>query len=69
MVFHVQNNRTTHKQWEVSILFLQCIIFPTIDVLPLGYGQIYNILSNDNQYDVIINNCFQYVENFVFSYG
>jgi hypothetical protein len=32
--------------WEVSMLFVHCIIFPAFDVSPFGYGQIYNILSD-----------------------
>jgi hypothetical protein len=44
------------NNWEVGMLLLQCIIFPTIDVLPPRYGWIYNILSNDKQYDITIGN-------------
>jgi hypothetical protein len=35
------------NNWEANILFLQCIVFPAIDVPPLGYGRIYNIISDD----------------------
>ncbi len=44
------------NNWEISRLFLQCIVFPTVDVLPHGHARIYNILFDDNQYDVTINN-------------
>ncbi len=59
---------------EAGILLLQCIVFPTIDVPPPGYGQIYNILSNDKLYDVIISNflicsCVYFVRMLVGSLG
>jgi hypothetical protein len=38
------------------MLLLQCIVFPVVDVLPPRYGQIYNILSNDQQYNITIGN-------------
>jgi hypothetical protein len=30
--------------------------FPIVDISPLGYGQIYNILFYDKQYDITIGN-------------
>jgi hypothetical protein len=45
-----------NNNWEVSILFTQCIVFPTIDVRSLGYGQIYSIILDDKIYDVTIGN-------------
>jgi hypothetical protein len=43
-------------------------VFPLVDVRSLGYGQIYNILSNDQIYDVTIRNflrcsCVYFVQN------
>jgi len=37
------------NNWEVGMLFFQCTIFPTIGVLPPGYGWIYSIflMTND----------------------
>jgi hypothetical protein len=53
-IFKLTQQHTNN--WEVGILFRQCTIFPPIDVLPFRYGQIYNILSNDKQYNVTIEN-------------
>jgi len=56
MAFYVQNNTTTYEQlgsWKDIFLMHH---FPVVDVPPPRYGRIYNILSNDNQYDIIINN-------------
>jgi hypothetical protein len=36
------------NNWEAGKLILQCIVFPVVDVLPPMYGQIYNILYDDN---------------------
>ncbi len=44
------------KNWEARKLFLQCTIFPAVDVPPPGYGRIYSIFSNDKRYDVTIGN-------------
>ncbi len=44
------------NNWEAGRLFLQCTIFLVVDVLSFDYGQIYNIISDDNQYDVTIGN-------------
>jgi hypothetical protein len=44
------------NNWEASKLILQCIVFPVVDVPPHGYGWIYNILFDDNKYDVIVGN-------------
>jgi len=44
------------NNWEASKLLLQCTVFPVVDVPPLRYGQIYNILFDDSQYDITINN-------------
>jgi hypothetical protein len=53
-VFKRTQNHTNN--WEVGILFTQCIIFPIVDVSLLGYGWIYNILSDDKGYDLTIGN-------------
>jgi len=53
-VFKITQQHTNN--WETSRLLLQCIVFLTIDVLPPRYAQIYNILFDDNQYDVTIGN-------------
>jgi hypothetical protein len=37
-IFKLTQQHTNN--WEVDILFFQCIVFPLIDVSPLGYGQI-----------------------------
>ncbi len=41
---------------EASILLTQCTVFPPIDVPSPRYGRIYNIISNDQRYDVTIEN-------------
>jgi hypothetical protein len=53
-MFKITQQHTNN--WEASKLLLQCIAFPIVDVPPPGYGQIYNIFSNDKQYDIIIGN-------------
>jgi hypothetical protein len=53
-MFKITQQHTNN--WEVDKLFIQCIVFLTIDVAPFEYGQIYDILSNDKQYDIIIGN-------------
>ncbi len=40
------------NNWEASRLYFQCYVFPVVDVPPPEYRRIYNILFNDNQYDV-----------------
>jgi hypothetical protein len=49
-----------HKIIGKLALLLQCIIFPVVDALPPGYGQIYNIIFYDKQYDVTIGNFLGY---------
>ncbi len=44
------------NNWEVSILFFKCIVFFVVDVPPPGYERIYNILPDDNRYDMTIGN-------------
>jgi hypothetical protein len=53
-IFKLTQQHTNN--WEVGISLLQCIVFPTVDVPPLGYEPIYSILPNDKQYDVTIVN-------------
>jgi hypothetical protein len=53
-MFKITQQHTNN--WEAGKLLLQCTVFPTVDVPPPEYGQIYNILSNDNQYDITIGN-------------
>jgi len=53
-IFKLTQQHTNN--WEVGILFTQCTIFPHVNVPPLGYGQIYNIFSNDKHYDVTNGN-------------
>jgi hypothetical protein len=43
-MFKITQHHTIN--WEVSMLFLQSTIFPAFDVSPLGYGRIYNVISN-----------------------
>jgi hypothetical protein len=43
------------NNWEANILFIQCIVFPIIDVPPLGYGWIYNFF-------LMINNTMSLLE-------
>jgi hypothetical protein len=59
-----------YNQWEVG-QFLEATINPPLEVPPLGYGQIYKILSsqkpNKKQYEVTIGNlpicsCLDFVE-------
>ncbi len=38
-MFKITQLHTTN--WEAGRLLLQCIVFPDVDVPPLGYGQIY----------------------------
>jgi hypothetical protein len=71
-IFKITQQHT--NKWEVGILFTQCIVFPPVDVpLPM-YGQIYNVLSNDQRYDVTIGNflgcsCVYFVKMLVGSLG
>ncbi len=44
------------NNWEVSILLFKCIVFLIVDVPLPGYGRIYSILSNDERYNVTIEN-------------
>jgi hypothetical protein len=53
-VFKITQQHTNN--WEANILFTQCTVFPPIDVPSPRYGRIYNILSNDEGYDVTIRN-------------
>jgi hypothetical protein len=72
-IFKLTQQQHTNN-WEVDILFLQCIVPPPIDVSPFGYGKIYNIIYNDKQYDVTIGNilgcsCIYFVTMLVASLG
>jgi hypothetical protein len=42
--------------WEARKLFSVCTVFLPVDVLPLGYGWIYNVFSNEKRYHVIMGN-------------
>jgi hypothetical protein len=42
------------KNWEVGILLTQCIVSPLVNVPSTGFGQIYNIFSNGQRYDLTI---------------
>jgi hypothetical protein len=53
-IFKLTQQHTNN--WEASIILLQCTIFLVVDVPPPRYGQIYNNLFDDKQYDVIIGN-------------
>jgi len=56
MTFNLQNNTTTHQQLRGWHFTFPMHYFFTLGVLPFGYGQIYNILSDNKQYDVTIGN-------------
>jgi hypothetical protein len=49
--FTQQNNNR-----EANILFFQCMVFLAIDVPSPKYGQIYNVLLDNKQYNVTIGN-------------
>jgi hypothetical protein len=54
--FHFQNNTTSHQQlggWQFTY---PMHYFPHVDVPSPRYGQIYNILLDDQKYDVTIGN-------------
>jgi hypothetical protein len=53
-IFKITQRHTNN--WEVGILFTQCNVFPLVDLPSPRYGRIYNILLNDQKYDVIIGN-------------
>jgi hypothetical protein len=53
-IFKITHQHTNN--WEADNLFTQCTIVPPIDVSSLGYGQIYNILSNDQRHEMTIGN-------------
>jgi hypothetical protein len=53
-IFKITQQHTNN--WEVDILLTQCLVFTFVDVPSLGYEQIYSILSNDQKYDVTIQN-------------
>ncbi len=53
-VFKITQHHTIN--WEVSMLFLQCTISLAFDVSPLGYGRIYNVLSDKQWYNTTIGN-------------
>jgi hypothetical protein len=38
------------------MLVLQCILFPIVNVSPPRYGWIYNIIFDDQQYNITIGN-------------
>jgi hypothetical protein len=44
------------NNWEARKLFLPCTMFLLIDVLPLEYGWIYDVLSNEKHYHVTMGN-------------
>jgi hypothetical protein len=50
--------KLTHhtNNWEVGKLLILATVFPFVDVQPLGYGQVYIILSSHKRYDVIVGN-------------
>ncbi len=54
--FHLQSNTTTHQHLGGWHLITLMHYFPLVDVLPFRCGQIYNIVSNDEQYNVTIEN-------------
>jgi hypothetical protein len=44
-VFKITQQHTNN--WEIDILLTQCIVCFIVNVLSLGYGRIYSIISND----------------------
>ncbi len=59
---------------DVDVLFLQCIVFLVVDVMPPRYGWIYSILFYYKQYNVMIGNfpgclCVYFVTMLVASLG
>jgi hypothetical protein len=48
------------NNWEAGRLLLQCIVFLIVDVSPLGYGRLYNIIFVNNRYDVTMDNFLRY---------
>jgi hypothetical protein len=57
-IFKLAQHHTNNS--KPDILFPQCIVIPNVNVLPLGYGRIYNIIFDDKCYDVIIRNLLGY---------
>jgi hypothetical protein len=71
-IFKITQHHTNN--WEVGILLTQCIIFPHVDVPSRRYRRIYNILSDDQRYNVTIGNfleysCFYFVKTLASSLG
>ncbi len=56
MAFRLQNNIVTHQQLGGWHLTYPMHYFPLVDVLSPRYGQIYNVLSYGQRYDVTIGN-------------